>query len=100
MKNREFDIIFTFYGNDEGTIYGLVYNNTDCFLPINEYCFGLVLRINGRIRPVNGGLEVLEIEQKKNQNTFESEHYKINSNSGVKRKKNEMVVKKIRHYLL
>lgn len=38
------------------------------------------------IRPVNGGLEVLEIEQK-NQNTFESEHYKINSNSGVKRKK-------------
>ena len=46
------------------------------------------------IRPVNGGLEVLEIEQK-NQNTFESEHYKINSNSGVKRKKNEMVVKKI-----
>lgn len=39
------------------------------------------------IRPVNGGLEVLEIEQKKNQNTFESEHYKINSNSGVKRKK-------------
>lgn len=46
------------------------------------------------IRPVNGGLEVLEIEQK-SQNTFESEHYKINSNSGVKRKKNEMVVKKI-----
>lgn len=38
MKNREFDIIFTFYGNDEGTIYGLVYKNTDCFLPINEYC--------------------------------------------------------------
>ena len=38
------------------------------------------------IRPVNGGLEVLENEQK-NQNTFESEHYKINSNSGVKRKK-------------
>lgn len=38
------------------------------------------------IRPVNGGLEVLEIEQK-SQNTFESEHYKINSNSGVKRKK-------------
>lgn len=46
------------------------------------------------IRPVNGSLEVLEIEQK-SQNTFESEHYKINSNSGVKRKKNEMVVKKI-----
>lgn len=39
MKNREFDIIFTFYGNDEGTIYGLVYKNTDCFLPINEYCW-------------------------------------------------------------
>lgn len=48
MKNREFDIIFTFYGNDEGTIYGLVYKNTDCFSPINEYCFGLVLRIKGR----------------------------------------------------
>lgn len=40
MKNREFDIIFTFYGNDEGTIYGLVYKNIDCFLPINEYIAG------------------------------------------------------------
>lgn len=39
MKNREFDIIFTFYGNDEGIIYGLVYKNTDYFSPINEYCW-------------------------------------------------------------
>lgn len=37
MKNRESDIIFAFYENDEGIIYGLVYKNTDCFLPINEY---------------------------------------------------------------
>lgn len=38
MKNRELDIIFAFYGNDEGTIYRLAYKNTDCFSPINEYC--------------------------------------------------------------
>ena len=37
MKNRESDIIFAFYENDEGIIHGLVYKNTDCFLPINEY---------------------------------------------------------------
>lgn len=59
-----------------------------------DWSYELKGDIQKRIRPVNGGLEVLEIEQK-NQNTFESEHYKINSNSGVKRKKNETVVKKI-----
>lgn len=49
------------------------------------------------IRPVNGGLEVLEIEQK-SQNTFESEHYKINSNSGVKRKKTKWLSKKYKYF--
>lgn len=61
---------------------------------LGDWSYELKGDIQKWIRPVNGGLEVLEIEQK-NQNTFESEHYKINSNSGVKRKKNEMVVKKI-----
>ena len=51
-----------------------------------DWSYELAGDIQKWIRPVNGGLEVLEIEQK-NQNTFESEHYNINSNSGVKRKK-------------
>ena len=50
-----------------------------------DWSYELTGDIQKWIRPVNGGLEVLEIEQK-NQNTFESEHYKIKSNSGVKRK--------------
>lgn len=68
MKNREFDIIFTFYGNDEGTIYGLVYKNTDCFRQLMNIALDWSYELKGDIqkwiRPVNGGLEVLEIEQK------------------------------------
>lgn len=63
MKNREFDIIFTFYGNDEGTIYGLVYKNTDAFCQLMNIALDWSYELKGD--PVNGGLEVLEIEQKK-----------------------------------